>query len=54
MVEWDKKDEDHNELRNDPDPKGWELWLKVLKDPVKSFLDFVYEVCLVNPESGEL
>ena len=21
--EWDERDEDHNELRNDPDPKGW-------------------------------
>merc|ERR1711957_237718 len=45
---------DHNELRNDPDPKGWELFLKVIKNPATSFIDFVYEVCIVNPESGEL
>lgn len=54
LEEWDKRDEDHNELRNDPDPKGWNLYLKVIKDPAGSFLDFTHEVCVANPESAEV
>lgn len=54
LVEWEKRDEDHNELRNDPDPKGWVQFLKVIKSPMMAFMQFVYEVCLAHPESGEL
>lgn len=54
MVEWDKRDEDHNELRNDPDPNGWALYLKVIKDPVGSFIDFTHAVCEANPEAAEV
>lgn len=41
-------------MRNDPDPKGWALYLKVIKDPAGSFLDFAHNVCAANPESAEV
>lgn len=28
-----EKNEENNEIRNDPDPKGWKLYLDLLKDP---------------------
>lgn len=40
LKEWEEKDEDHNELRNDPDPKGWSLYMDVVKDPSGYYLNF--------------
>lgn len=54
LEEWAKKDEDHNELRNDPDPKGWALYLEVIKDPAGHYLKFAEDTCTANPDAGEL
>ena len=52
--EWDERDEDHNELRNDPDPKGWTLYFDVIKDPTGYYLNYVSSCCVANPEATEL
>lgn len=54
LKEWDEKDEDHNELRNDPDPKGWNLYLDALKDPTGHYLEFAQTCCTANPGAAEL
>lgn len=54
LEEWDKKDEDLNELRNDPDPKGWQLFLDVLASPTGHFLKYADDVASCNPESAEV
>ena len=54
LKEWDEKDEDHNELRNDPDPKGWALYLDVINDPAGYYLEFAQGCCVANPDSAEL
>ena len=54
VKEWEEKDEDHNELRNDPDPKGWTLYFDVVKDPAGYYLKFAEAVCTANPDCAEL
>jgi hypothetical protein len=41
-------------LRNDPDPKGWELYMEVLKDSSGYYLKFAESVCKANPDSAEV
>ena len=54
LKEWDEKDEDLNELRNDPDPKGWDMYLQVLEDPTGYYLRFAEKTATANPGSAEL
>ena len=49
-----EKNEENNEIRNDPDPKGWKLYLDLLKDPTQKFVPFAHECCQANPEAAEL
>lgn len=54
LEEWDKKDESLNELRNDPDPKGWQLYQEVIKDPTGYYLQYAEDVCAANPETADV
>lgn len=53
LVEFEKNEE-NNDLRNDPDPKGWKLYIDLLKDPTSKFTQFAYDCCSANPMSAEL
>jgi len=48
-----KKDED-DEFRNDYDPKGYDLYLKSVKDPISSAYEFPVLVASANPDAKEL
>ena len=40
-----EENEENNDLRNDPDPMGWKLYLDLLKDPTSKFTQFAFDCC---------
>lgn len=54
---WEKEyenREDDDDVRNDPDPQGWKLYIDAASEPCKVALDFVTKVSMANPKDANL